>query len=273
MRARTSEILQHLYLGLFLACLLLPLALMAAAAFNAGRFPTVVPWAGTTLHWLGALRNDEGVRQGLRGSIVIGAAVTLLALPIGTAGALLLDGLRSRARTFFYVLMVSPLLIPGVVIGLSTLVLWSRLGVHAGLPLVVIGQTSFIAASVMLLVLARLQRFDRTLEEAALDLGASRAQVFRRILLPHLRPALGAAAALAFCQSLENVDTTILLRGGIDTLALHIASEARTEPTPAIAALGLILLLLTILVAIAYEIMRRREAGGSGDRRSPRRRG
>ena len=260
MRARTSETLQHLYLGLFLACLLLPLALMAAAAFNTGRFPTVVPWTGTTLHWLGALWNDERMGQALRDSIIIGVAVTLLALPIGTAGALLLDGLRSRARIFFYALMVSPLLIPGVVIGLSTSVLWSRLGVHAGLLLVVIGQTSFIAASVMLLVLARLQRFDRTLEEAALDLGASRAQVFRRILLPHLRPALGAAAALAFCQSLENVDTTILLRGGSDTLALHIASEARTEPTPAIAALGLVLLLLTIVGAGAYEIMRRREA-------------
>ena len=264
MRARTSEALQRLYLGFFLACLLLPLALMAAAAFNAGRFPTVVPWTGTTLHWLGALWADEGVRQGLRGSIVIGAVVTLLALPIGTAGALLLDSLRSRARTFFYALMVWPLLIPGVVIGLSTSVLWSRLGVHAGLPLVVIGQTSFIAASVMLLVLARLQRLDRTLEEAALDLGASRARIFRRILLPHLRPALGAAAALAFCQSLGNVDTTILLQGGARTLAVHIAAEARADPTPMIDALGLILLLLTILGAVAYEIMRRREAGRIG---------
>jgi spermidine/putrescine transport system permease protein len=263
-RGRTGGTSGRLYLGLFLVCLLLPPVVMAAAAFNAHRLPTVVPWTGTTLHWLEALGSDGRTGRALWRSIVIGAAVTLLALPIGTAGALLLDSLRSRTRIILYVLMISPLLIPGVVIGLATLTLWGRLGVHAGPPRVVIGQTSFIAASVMLLVLARLQRLDRAQEEAALDLGASRARIFRRILLPHLLPALGAAAALAFLQSLANVDTTILLRGGVDTLAVHVAAAARTDPTPAIAALGLILLLLTLAGVILYGIVRRRVAGRAG---------
>jgi spermidine/putrescine transport system permease protein len=260
MRARSSEVLLRLYIGLFFAYLFLPLAIMMAATFNASRFPTVTPWTGTTLQWFAALWADDQMWRGLWSSIGIGIAVILLALPIGTAGALLLEGLRARARTFLYALMVSPLLTPGVIIGISTLVFWNRLGVPAGLPLIVIGQTSFIAAYVMLLVLARLQRFDRTLEEAALDLGASHAQVFRRILLPHLVPALGAAAVLAFFQSFENFNTTIFLRGIDNTLTVYIASKVRTGLTPAVNALGLILILLTVLGAMAYEIMRRREA-------------
>ena len=156
--------------------------------------------------------------------------------------------------------MVSPLLTPGVIIGISTLVFWNRLGVGPGLHLAVLGQSSFIAAYVMLMVLARLQRFDPTLEEAALDLGATHAQVFRRILLPHLKPALGAAAVLAFFQSFENYNTTLFVRGVDNTLTVYIASKVRTGLTPAVNALGLILILLTVAGAVVYEILRRRTA-------------
>jgi spermidine/putrescine transport system permease protein len=134
------------------------------------------------------------------------------------------------------------------------------LGVQGGLHLVVIGQTSFIAAYVMLMVSARLQRFDRTLEEAALDLGASHGQAFRRILLPHLWPAIVAAGVLAFFQSFENYNTTLFTRGTDSTLTIFIASKVRTGLTPAVNALGLVLIALTVLGAVAYEVLRRREA-------------
>jgi spermidine/putrescine transport system permease protein len=267
MKRRPSELLLNAYLGLFFVYLFLPLGIMAAATFNASRFPTVTPWTGTTLRWFAELWADERMWQGLWSSFAVGAAVVLLAVPIGTAAALLLDGLHGRARTFLYALMVSPLLTPGVIIGISTLVFWDRLGVGPGLHLVTLGQTSFIAAYAMLLVLARLQRFDRTLEEAALDLGASHAQAFRRVLLPHLRPALGAAAVLAFFQSFENFNTTIFLRGVDNTVTVYIASKVRTGLTPAVNALGLILILLTIAGAVAYEILRRREAAREAEAR------
>ena len=111
-----------------------------------------------------------------------------------------------------------------------------------GLHLSVLGQVSYIAAFVMLLVLARLQSFDPGLEEAALDLGASHAQVMRRILIPHLYPAIGAGAAISFFQSVENFNVTLFTRGGADTLTVYVFSKVRSGITPTINALALILI-------------------------------
>src|SRR5437667_5923349 len=123
-----------------------------------------------------------------RNTIGVAIAVVLLAVPIGTAAAILINSLTGTIRSVLYGFMVAPILTPGAVIGISTLLFWNKFSVPAGLHLSVLGQVSYIAAFVMLLVLARLQSFDRALEEAALDLGASHAQVLRRILLPHLYP-------------------------------------------------------------------------------------
>lgn len=259
MRKNGSDIVLQVYLVLFLLYLFLPLLVMSAATFNASRFPTVSPWTGTTLKWFGELWADQRMWEGLWSSFAVGAAVVALSIPIGTAGALLLDGLHARAKTLLYAVMVSPLLTPGVIIGISTLVFWDRIGVGPGLHLATLGQVSFIAAYVMLMVMARLQRFDRTLEEAALDLGASHAQAFRRILLPHLAPALGAGAVLAFFQSFENYNTTLFTKGIDNTLTVYIAAKVRTGLTPAVNALGLLLIGVTLIGAVVYEVLRRRE--------------
>lgn len=249
------------YLGLFFLYLFLPLIVMSAATFNTSRFPTVTPWLGFTLGWFEALWADQRMWAALGTSLVVAAGVIALAVPLGLAAALLLDRLHSRARTFLYALMVSPLLTPGVIVGISTLVFWRQwFGVSGGLFLTIVAQSSFIAAYAMLLFLARLQRFDATLEEAALDLGATHGQVFRRITLPYLMPAILSAAFLAFLQSFENYNTTLFVRGLDTTLTVYIASKVRTGLTPAVNALSLILIALTVLGAIAYEVLRRREA-------------
>jgi spermidine/putrescine transport system permease protein len=160
--------------------------------------------------------------------------------------------------------MVSPLLMPGVVIGISTLILWRQLGVGGGLFLIVVAQSSFIICYVMLMVMARLQRFDRTQEEAALSLGASRPMVFRRVMLPFLRPALLASAGLAALQSIENYNTTLFVRGFETPLTVFIATKVRTGLTPAVNALALILILGAVLGAIGYEIARRRRSDDGG---------
>ncbi len=257
---RASERLLQAYLVLFLLYLFLPLVIMVAATFNTSRFPTVTPWLGTTTRWFEVLWNDGQMWTALRNSFVVAFAVIAISVPIGVAGAMLLASLHRRARSFVYALMVSPLLTPGVIIGISTLVFWERLGVKGGLHLAVIGQSSFITAYVMLLVLARLQRFDPSLEEAALDLGASHAQTFRRVLFPHLRPAIASGAVLAFFQSFENYNTTLFTRGTDTTLTIFIASKVRTGLTPAVNALGVVLIAITVVGAIGYEILRRREA-------------
>jgi len=258
---RLHRVLMGGYLALFFAYLFLPLGIMAAATFNASRFPTITPWTGFTLHWFQALGQDGQMWHALGTSLVIGAGVVALAVPVGLAAALLLDRMHGRARTLLYAVMVSPLLTPGVIIGISALVFWDRwLDVKGGIFLAIVAQTSFITAYAMLLFLARLQRLDPALEEAALDLGATPLQAFRRITLPYLMPSVLSAAFLAFLQSFENYNTTLFVRGLETTLTIYIASKVRTGLTPAVNALSLVLIALTIIGAVAYEIVRRRES-------------
>jgi len=258
---RFRRLLTGVYLVVFFGYLFLPLVVMGAATFNSSRFPTVTPWMGFTLSWFSALWADQRMWAALGTSLIVGAGVIALAVPLGLAAALLLDRLHSRARTFLYGLMVSPLLTPGVIVGISTLVFWREwFGVTGGVFLTVVAQSSYIAAYAMLLFSARLQRFDPALEEAALDLGATHGQVFRRITLPYLTPAILSAALLAFLQSFENYNTTLFVRGLDTTLTVYIASKVRTGLTPAVNALSLVLIALTVLGAVAYEILRRREA-------------
>jgi spermidine/putrescine transport system permease protein len=252
--------LAHLYMTLFLVYLILPLVIMAGAAFNDSKLPTIVPWRGWTDRWFIDLWNDGRIWIAFRNTILVALAVVALAVPIGTAAAILINSISGRVRAVLYGIMVAPILAPGAVIGIGTLLFWNKISVPSGLHLSVLGQVSYIAAFVMLLVLARLQSFDQGLEEAALDLGASHGQVMRRILLPHLYPAIGAGAAIAFFQSIENFNITLFTRGGADTLTVYVFSKVRSGITPTINALALLLILATLALAVVYEVNRRRKA-------------
>jgi spermidine/putrescine transport system permease protein len=256
---RKSDWLFRLYLIIFLAYMLLPLIIMGGAAFNDSRFPSVYPWQGFTWTWFVELWNDTRLLNAFRNTLLVAVAVVAVSVPIGTAAAILVNSVAGTVRTALYGLMVAPILIPGAVIGISTLLFWNTFAVAPGLHLSVLGQVSYISAFVMLLVLARLQSFDRTLEEAALDLGASHSQVVRRILLPHLYPALGAGAAIAFFQSIENFNVTLFTRGPYDTLTVYVFSKVRSGITPTINALAVLMIAFTVGAIILVEIARLRE--------------
>ncbi len=257
---KKRDYLFHLYMGLFLAYLLIPLIIMGGASFNNNKVPSIVPWKGWTDRWFIDLWNDDRIWIAFRNTIGVALAVVALSVPIGTAAAILINSISGRLRAVLYALMVAPILIPGIVIGVSTLLFWSAFNVGAGLHLSVLGQVSYIAAFVMLLVLARLQSFDMGLEEAALDLGASHAQVMRRVLLPHLYPAMAAGGAIAFFQSIENFNITLFTRGNADTLTVYVFSKVRTGFPPTINALALLLISVTLGAALIYEASRRRRA-------------
>ena len=276
--------LANFYMVLFLVYMILPMIIMAGAAFNDSKLPTIVPWKGWTDRWFVDLWNDRNIWSSFVNTILVALAVVAIAVPIGAAAAILVNSISGRVRSVMYGLMVAPILAPGAVIGIGTLLFWNSIGkgitqagdaaglghfvpgdlpyniFGAGLHLSVLGQVSYIAAFVMLLVLARLQSFDQGLEEAALDLGANHGQVMRRILLPHLYPAIGAGAAIAFFQSIENFNVTLFTRGGSNTLTVYVFSKVRSGITPTINALALLLILATLSVAVIYEINRRRRA-------------
>jgi len=259
-----------LYILAFFSYLFGPLILMSLTAFNSFSFPRVSPWECFTTEWFVKLSHDEKLMHGLLNSLIIGAGVMALAVPIGMAGAIMLTQVRRSIRPIYYTIVISPILVPGVVLGISTLIFWDRLGTmfnasynsvfYDGLFLTIIGQATFISAYCMLVFIARLQRFDPAQEEAALDLGATHAQTFRKILLPFMRPAIFSAAVLAFLASFENYNTTVFTIISESTLTTVLASKVRYGIDPSISALAVIIVSLTLIGAIAYEFAKQREA-------------
>jgi spermidine/putrescine transport system permease protein len=257
------------YIALFFGYLFGPLILMSLTAFNSAAFPRVSPWECFTVEWFDVLRRDEKLMTGLRHSLLIGLGVVMVSVPIGLAGALMLTQVSQRVRPIYYTIVVSPILVPGVVLGISTLIFWDRLGImfdasyesffYDGTFLTIIGQSTFISAYSMLVFIARLQRFDPALEEAALDLGATHVQAFRKVLLPFLKPAIGSAAVLAFLASFENYNTTVFTIVSESTLTTVLASKVRYGINPSISALAVVIVVLTLIGAVAHEVYKRRE--------------
>jgi spermidine/putrescine transport system permease protein len=174
--------------------------------------------------------------------------------------------IHDRARSLYYLVVVSPVLTPGVILGISTVIFWRDVtdltgatSLYDGVFLATLGQSTFISAYCMLIFLSRLQRFDRTQEEAAMDLGATRTQVFFQILIPFLKPAILSAAVLAFLSSFENYNTTTFAILADKTLTTALAGRVRQGTTPAISALAVLIIGVTLFGALVYEILRRRE--------------
>ena len=248
------------YLVLFFVYLFLPLVFMGIVAFNSSSIPQVSPWNGFTFHWFGELFADSQMWSGLMNSLIVAFFVVTISVPIGLGATLLLTRLQFRARDGLFAVLVSPILTQGIILGISTFLFWDKaFAISGGLWTAIMGQSTFISGYCMLLIMARAQRFDRTQEDAAFDLGATHRQVFWKISLPFLRPALVSAAALAFMQSFENYNTTLFAIGFEQTLPIYIGTKLRQFISPAMNALACIFIVLTISGAALYEIMRRRE--------------
>jgi spermidine/putrescine transport system permease protein len=258
------------YSLLFFAFLFLPLLVVAVFAFNDAPYPAP-PWRGFTLDWF--LGSADAARRGLFAdsamlssvwtSVVVAGWVTLLSVLVGTANAFLLERTQFRGKPALSLLMLAPLVIPGVILGISILAFASRIAnladdlwglelefLRPGLPLVVLGQFSFIVSIATLTITARLKRFDVTLEDAAYNLGASRAAVFATITLPYLQPALMGAAAISFLMSFENFNTTLMLVGSDAPLTVMMYGRMREGATPVLNAVSLFLMLASALLAL-----------------------
>ena len=259
-----------LYVAAFLVFLFLPLATVAVFAFNNANYPAP-PWRGFTLDWFTAndltgrvgLFHDAALLGSIWTSLIVAIWVTVLSVTVGSANAFLMERYRFPGKQVLSVLMLTPLVIPGVILGISILSFSSRMAeladdlfgldldfLRPGLPLVVFGQFSYIATIATLLISARLKRFDRTLEEAALNLGASQAAVLRTITLPYLRPALIGSAAISFLMSFENFNTTLMLVGSDSPLTIMMYGRMREGASPVLNAVSLFLMLASAALAL-----------------------
>ena len=280
--SHAMNFLMGIYILVFFTYLFGPLIIMSFTAFNSAEFPAITPWECFSFRWfnegkiaydgqhLAGLLTDWRLHDGLISSLIIGAGVVCLSVPIGMAAAIVLTQVKSQLRDVYYSISIMPVLFPGVIIGISTVVLWDRIAGlggggfisdigRNGIFLTILAQTCFISTYCFLIFVARLQRFDQTQEEAALDLGATQTQVFFKILIPYLAPAIASAAVIAFLASFENYNTTVFSILSDQTLTTVIASKVRLGISPALSALALTIIALTVIAAVTYEILRRRQ--------------
>ena len=277
-----SPLLRGLYAAFMLAFFLfLALPLLAAGlfAFNDSQFPSL-PWQGWTLDWFFGegepkvgLFHDRRLLQGLATSFKVGLAVSALSVFVGTCNAFLFERYDFPGKRYLYVLMVVPLVIPGVIMGISILVVasvvangveetfgmdWSLL--RPGLPLVVLGQFSFLTTITSLVIAARLKKFDVALEEAALNLGAGRLRVLATITIPYLMPALVSAFIVAFLVSFENFNTTLMLVGSDAPLTITMYDRmAKVGSTPVLNAVSFVLMVGSGLLALLSVVVQREQ--------------
>ena len=256
------------YILIFFLYLFGPLLVMGVTAFNTPNYPQAYPIENFTLDWFTKLWNHRAMMEGLQNSLWIGLGVVAISVPVGLAASIMMRQIYHRARGLFYLVTVSPLLTPGVIIGISTVIFWKDVmsvtdvtkGIfYKGIVLSILGQSSFVAAYCLLIIMARLTRFDRSQEEAALDLGASYPQVFWHVLIPFLKPALLSASVIGFLSSFENYNTTTFAILADKTLVTVLAGEVRQGTTPVLSALAVIIITISLLGAIIYEILKRRE--------------
>ena len=259
----------NFFIFIYFFILFAPLLVVCLLAFNDSMFPSL-PWYGFTLDWfIGegpdkiGIFNDARNMKGIFVSFKVAFWVTLFSTTVGTCAAFLFEHEEFRFKKFFYYIMLAPLVVPGVIIGIALLTfatttgtfLETYLGVDIrvlspGLFLVVCGQSSFITTFITLVIIARLKKFDRSLEEAAYNLGANRFEVIWFITLPFLRPAIIGGAAVAFLLSFENFNTTLFLVGSNATLPITLFTQIKDGSTPVVNAVSLVLIVGVSTIAL-----------------------
>lgn len=267
----------RIYVVAFFVFLAAPLVGAGMFAFNDSTFPSL-PWRGFTLDWffndnepkLGMF-HDRRLMRGLYYSFVIASCVSMLSVFVGTCNAFLFVRYKFPAKDFLYIVMVVPLVIPGVILGISILLVASTIAngaeatlsleldfLRPGIVLVVLGQFSFITTITSLVIIARLKKFDVSLEEAAFNLGASRVRVLRTITLPFLFPAMAAAGIVAFLVSFENFNTTLFLVGSEAPLTITMYDRmVKVGSTPVLNAVSFFLMVGSALLALVSVLVQR----------------
>lgn len=239
LKAATASVYAFLYV---------PILVLVAFSFNDSKYSSV--WKGFTWKWYVSAWNNPSIVDACRTSLLVALLSTLFSTILGTMAALAIVRFRFRWKpaleSFFYL----PVIIPEIVIGFATVILFGMIGLRLGVSTIVIAHVAFSLSYVIFVVRARLIGMGNTLEQAAMDLGANELQTFFLVTLPNLMPAIVSAALLAFTISLDDyVITSFVAGGSYSTLPLQIYSMVKTGITPEINAVSTILLVVTGLFA------------------------
>ncbi|MAB05718.1 MAG: putrescine ABC transporter permease PotI [Rhodobacteraceae bacterium] len=247
-------------LTLGFAFLYLPMILLVVYSFNESRLVTV--WAGFSTKWYGELFRDQEFLDAAWVTLKVGIFSSTLATVLGTMAAyVIVRAGRFPGRTLFSGMIYAPLVMPEVITGLSLLLLFIGIGLDRGVFTIVLAHTTFSMCYVSVVVSSRLTSFDRSLEEAALDLGCSPFEAFRLVPLPIIAPAVISGWLLAFTLSLDDLVIASFTTGpSATTLPIKIFSAVRLGVSPQINALSTLLIAIVTLGVITASIVTKRAA-------------
>lgn len=245
MKNRTK--LPNIYLGIILILMYVPILLVILYSFNESKISSV--WAGFSLKWYEELFRDSALFEALGNTLILGVLSSLCAGIIGTLGAYGMNKANFRTKGAVEYVSTLPIMIPEIILGMVFMAFFSLLGLPFGMTTLVIAHTAFCIPYVFMLVKARLVGMDKSLPEAALDLGASPARVFFDITLPLILPAVASGMLLSFAMSIDDVIISIFVTGvDVNTLPIKIYTQLKTGVTPKINALCTLMFLATLLL-------------------------
>ena len=256
--ARTNRVgWLGVYSWLVFAFLYLPIAVLILYSFNGsgvGGFPP----RDLTLSWYRTLFQDAAIWNSVLNSLIVAVVAVVLALAIGIPAALALDRADFPGKALFRRLVLLPLILPGIITGLSLLMLCVFFGLELSLVTIALGHGTALIAVATTEIFAGLQKFDRRQEEASLDLGANYWQTFWRITLPNLKLSIIGAALLIFTLSMDEIAVSFFLVGRENTLPLEIWSRLRRGMTPEINAVSTIIFVFSLFTIIVWYRIRTR---------------
>jgi len=245
------------FFALVIAFLYAPILVLLVFSFNKAALPSF-PLTGFTLHWYRQFLGNAELRNALGTSAIVAALSSVGAVLLGTLASIAVARSRFRGKAIVTSLLLSPLVIPFVVFGISLLLLFHTLGVPRSILTVVIGHVVISLPYTILVLMPRLQQIDASLEEAAYDLGASRLRTFRSITLPLILPAVMSAYLIAFTTSFDEYAVASFVVGTRVTFPIYLYSALRfPNQLPQVIAVAVVVVTISLLVVAAAEVGRR----------------
>jgi len=245
-----------------LGFLYFPVLVLIVFSFNDNR-STTLPLKGFTWKWYEAFLANNDMLGAIQNSLFVASVATGITVIVGTAGAFALDRVNFPGKTAFRRVILLPIALPGIITGISMLNLFKMMGFPLSLETVILGHSTALVSIVVTQVFARLQRFNRRLEEASADVGARPWQTFWYVTLPNIRSAIIGSALLSFTLSFDEIPVTFFLTGRDNTLPMYIYSTLRKGITPQINAVGTIIIVVSlVLIVLSVYLLR----GRDGDR-------
>jgi spermidine/putrescine transport system permease protein len=245
----------HFHAATVFAFLYIPIVTLIVYSFN-GESVGGFPPHNLTLRWYNELFSDDALWSSVGNSLLVAAAAVILALAFGLPAALALDRAAFPGKQAFRRLVLLPLILPGIITGLSLLAFFAAFKTQLSLVTVAIGHGTALISVAVTEFTAGLQKFDRALEEASRDLGANEWYTFRRVTLPALKLPLIAAALLIFTLSLDEIAVTFFLVGRENTLPLEIWSRLRRGITPEINAVSTLIFAFSVITILIWYKLR-----------------